>query len=150
VKPRDVTCALAAFAVFAVFALGLGASGCDDGDSIGVPVTRAVPPFGTEPSPVSGSEPTTGGNDPPSQPETSIPSLCSAFCTRLQSECPGATPPDCVSSCISTGLTFSTCTLQFRAVLTCSAMTPLACYGIAVQPPGCEEAQAAFSNCINR
>jgi len=143
VKPRDVICALAALA------LGLCASGCSDGDSIGIPVTRPLPPFGTEPSPVTGSEPTTGGNDPLPQPEVSVESLCSTACTRLQSECPGATTADCVSSCASTGLSFPSCVSQFRAFVSCVGRAPLVCNITSIDVPECNDVQFAFGDCVN-
>ena len=141
-KPRDITCALAALA------LGLCATGCSDGDGIRNPVTRPLPPFGTETSPVTGSEPTTGGDEPLPQPEVSLQSLCSTVCTRLQSECPTGVGSDCASSCTSSGLSSPRCTSQFRAVLACIATAPIVCYGMTVQLPECEQAQAAFSNCL--
>ena len=140
-KPREISCALAAFAI------GLCASGCADGDSIGVPVTRPLPPFGTEPAPVTGSEPTTGGNDPLPGQEVSLEELCSAACARGQSECPGAGGPDCVSGCTSSGLSLPSCASQFRAVLACIARAPLVCYGAGIQVRGCDETQAAFRSC---
>lgn len=138
-----MTCALAALA------LALSASSCDNSDSMGIPVTHPLPPFGTEPSGVTGSEPTTGGNDPLPDPEASLQALCSAVCARLQSECPGAAGADCASACTSSGLSVPSCALQFRAVLACIATAPLVCYGGALQVQGCDEAQAAFSSCAS-
>lgn len=142
-KRRDITCALAALA------LGLCASSCSDGDSTGIPVTRAPPPFGTEPSGATGSEPTTGGNDPLPGAETSLPALCSAVCARLESECAGAVGADCTSSCTSSGLSFPGCAIQFQAYLTCLRGAMLLCVGTSPQVQECAQVQAAFGDCIN-
>jgi len=144
VKPRDITCALAALA------LAVCASGCADGDSVGVPVTRPFPPLGTEPSPVTGAEPTTGGDDPLPQAEVSIQTLCAAACTRLENECPAGVASDCASSCTSLGLSSPGCAAPFRAVVACITTAPLICYGMTVGLPDCEQAQNAFSDCLRR
>jgi hypothetical protein len=140
-KPLAITWVLAA--------LALCASSCSDGDSIGYPVTRPPPPFGTEPSPVTGSEPTTGGNDPLPQPEASLQALCSAACVRLQNECPGAGGSNCASECTSSGMSYPRCASQFRAFVACLGTAPLECNAGSIAIPACSAAQTAFGNCLN-
>jgi hypothetical protein len=156
-KPRTITRA------FAACAIAMLASGCADGGS--GPTVTPPSPFGTEPAPVTGSEPTIGGNDslPPvtgsestiggndSLPgqERSLRELCSAACSNLESGCPDAVGVDCQQSCLGAGSSYPTCAAEFRAYVACVATAPIFCSGPTLQIPACDSTESALEYCAN-
>jgi hypothetical protein len=117
---------------FAAGAIAVLASGCADGG--GGPPARPLSPFGTDRVSVTGSEPTTGGNDVLPGQETSLEALCSAACTRLERDCPAGTDANCQD--------------QFRAFLACVTTAPISCRGLTVSILACDRAQAAVATCV--
>ena len=141
-KPRTISHVLAACAI------ALVASGCSDGGG-GGPASSPFQPIGTEPARVTGSEPTTGGDDPLPGQQTSLEALCVAACNNLQGTCPGAPGADCPSSCLSAGSSNQSCLSQFRVFVACLARAPVYCIGTNLSIPACDAAAAAFSSCAN-
>ncbi len=139
--PRTITRA------FAACAIAMLASGCADGGSDST--VRPPFPFGTEPAPVTGSEPTIGGNDLLPGQERSIGELCSAACTNLESGCPGVAGGDCQQSCVGTASAFPTCAAEFRAFVACIATAPVFCSGQTLRLPACDGTESAFERCAN-
>jgi hypothetical protein len=140
-KPRTITRA------FAACAIAMLASGCADGGS--GPTVTPPSPFGTEPAPATGSEPTIGGNDSLPGQERSLEELCSAACTNLESGCPGAAGVDCQPSCLGAGSSYPTCAAEFRAYVACVAAAPIFCSGPTLQIPACDSAESALEYCAN-
>ena len=139
-KPRTITRA------FAACAIAMLASACADGGSSST--VRPPFPFGTDPAPVTGSEPTIGGNDSLPGQERSIGELCSAACTNLERGCPGVGGGDCQPSCVGNASDFPTCAAEFRAFVACIATAPIFCSGSTVQITACDGTQSAFERCL--
>lgn len=127
------------FIVCAAVACTLAASGCTSG--VGGPATSPIDPFGTEPAPTTGSEPT-GGNT-----ET-IAELCAGACARIQAACPGAAGgTNCAAECTSSAP--PACEPQFRAFLQCLSRAQILCSDLSFDVPQCDAAIDAVGICLN-
>ena len=126
------------FIVCAAVACTIAASGCTSGDS--GPATSPIDPFGIEPAPTTGSEPTGGNTD-------TIADLCVAACARIQAACPGAAGgAGCASDCASSAP--AGCEAQFRGFLQCLASAQLFCTGSSFDAPQCTASLNAVETCL--
>jgi hypothetical protein len=119
--------------VCAAVACTIAASGCS-GD--GPPARSPFDPFGTEPAPTTGSEPTGG--------EATIAELCVQVCARLTSTCGRTNDTGCASQCAADSS--PNCEAEFRAFLECLATATLNCNGEFIAP-ACEGALIASESC---
>ena len=124
--------------VCAAVACTIAASGCMSGD--GGTATSPINPFGIEPAPTTGSEPTGGNTD-------SIAQLCAAACARIQAACPGAASgAECAGDCASSAP--AGCEAQFRAFVQCVASAQIVCSGSSFEAPQCAASLSAVEICL--
>jgi hypothetical protein len=110
-------------------------SGCTTGD--GGTARSPIDPFGTEPAPTTGSEPTGRLR------QATIAELCVQVCARI-SMCQSSADSSCASECAADSP--PNCEAEFRAFLECVATAMLNCNGGFIAP-GCEGALIAADNC---
>jgi hypothetical protein len=126
------------FIVCAAVACTIAAPACMSGD--GGPPTSPIDPFGTEPAPTTGSEPTGSGG------QATIADLCVQVCARITSACgDGTESGSCASECAADAP--PQCQPEFRVFLECLATAMLNCSGFIA--PACEGALIAAQNCEN-
>ena len=124
------------FIVCAAVACTIAASGCASGD--GGTAMNPINPFGTEPAPTTGNEPSGGGG------QATIAELCVQVCARISSACGNGTDSGtCPSECANDAP--PNCQNEFRAFLQCVATAMLSCNGFIA--PTCEGAYIAVNNC---
>jgi hypothetical protein len=129
--------------LFAALALALVA--CSSGGEGG---TASIPfdPFGTEPAPTSGAEPTGGDSAAPPR-GASLEDLCAQLCVRFASSCSGAgycNPADCVTI----GAGRPDCVGSFRAYLSCLVAAPIECGPYGAEVPACDNAGQTAQTCL--
>ena len=130
------------------FACALGS--CSSSPS-GVPAVPSFDPFGTEPVPTTGSEPTGGESGGPPGPGSSIEELCAYDCTRFEAGCPGAAGgANCASDCASSVTSFPNCKAQLQAYLACVTTAPFSCVAGSVEIPACDNAASVVTDCANQ
>lgn len=124
------------FIVCAAVACTIAASGCMTGD--GGTATSPIDPFGTEPAPTTGTEPSGNGNG-----QATIAELCVQVCARI-SMCGSSADSNCASECAADSP--PNCEAEFRAFLECLTTAMINCNGGFIAP-GCEGALIAADNC---
>ena len=124
------------FIVCAAVACTIAVAGCMTGD--GGTATSPIDPFGTEPVPTTGTEPSGNSNG-----RATIGELCVQVCARIAT-CGVSADTSCASQCAADFT--ANCEAEFRAFLECVATATINCNGGFIAP-GCEGALIAADNC---
>lgn len=130
--------------IFATLALVL--VGCS---SDGAGGTASIPfdPFGTEPAPTSGTEPTSGDSVAPPERALSIADLCALACTRFTFDCYGAAACD-PTECVTFAARRPDCIGAVRSYLTCLLTAPTQCGPYGPEAPACDTVGQAAQSCL--
>jgi hypothetical protein len=129
-----------------VVTLALVLVGCSSGGDGG---TASIPfdPFGTEPAPTSGTEPTADNTVAPPERGASIADLCAVACTRFTFDCYGASACD-PNDCVTLALSRPECIDVFRTYLSCLSTAPTQCGPYGPEAPACESVGQTAQSCL--
>jgi hypothetical protein len=133
-KPQLVFAALAVMVV-----------SCSSGGGGG---TASIPfdPFGIEPTPGSGAEPS-GGQEIQPGTSASLQQLCETYCVRLASACYGNGACG-ASDCADITKNYPACRLELQTFFACAAKAPIQCGYSGSEVLGCDAAVQAIQQCI--
>jgi hypothetical protein len=129
---------------FALAVLGPACSGS------GGPASFPLDPFGVEPAPADGTEPSGSDNEAPvpGGASGSLEELCVKACANIQASCPGSeSGANCARDCASTNITG--CESQYRAFVACVGTATLTCSaGGDLNPGACQTVLTAAVTCL--